>query len=307
MQSGRTSEVARRRGGVIARWLAAAIAVLAIALHAAPAYADSVTTLIDQLKSDDSDKVRLSAAINLAKLGDPRAILTMVTALGNDSSASVRSACAVGLSKLVTGATDASRKRLAIDALKKAASSDDSDSVQGQAQKALTAIGVAVAPSNPTTPSNPSSGGSGGIYVNIGPMSSKAGTNDAKFQALMAKTAQQTMAKVASSMMTTWPGSPPSKAALTAKGVAGFFVDGTLNEVKIKESGSSSTISCKVNMLIASFPDKSMFGFLNGGASVQASASPRDEAMATEDCISAVVEDLITKKIVPTIKSKASP
>ncbi len=297
--------MARRRGGDVARWLAAVLAALAIALHAPPAHADSVTTLIDQLKNADSDKVRLSAAINLARLGDPRAILTMVTAIGNDSSASVRSACAVGLSKLVTGATDSSRKRLAIAALTKAASSDDSDSVQGQARKALAAIGVAVAPSSPSNPT--SSGGSGGIYVNIGPMSSKAGTNDAKFQALMVKTAHQTMSKVASSMMTTWPGSPPSKAALTAKRVAGFFVDGTLNEVKIKESGSSSTISCKVNMLIASFPDKAMFGFLNGGASVQASASPRDEAMATEDCISAVVEDLITKKIVPTIQSKASP
>jgi hypothetical protein len=57
-------------------------------------------------------------------------------------------------------------------------------------------------------------------------------------------------------------------------------------------------------MLIASYPDKSMFGFLNGGAQVTASASPRDEAMASEDCITAVVEDLITKKIVPTIRSK---
>ena len=55
-------------------------------------------------------------------------------------------------------------------------------------------------------------------------------------------------------------------------------------------------------MLLASFPDKSVFGFLNGGAKVQGSASPSDIELASEDCVSAVVEDLIAKKIVPTIK-----
>ena len=58
-------------------------------------------------------------------------------------------------------------------------------------------------------------------------------------------------------------------------------------------------------MFLASFPDKAVFGFLNGGASVQASASPREVTLASQDCVSAVVESLITNKIVPTIKSKA--
>ena len=49
-----------------------------------------------------------------------------------------------------------------------------------------------------------------------------------------------------------------------------------------------------------------MFGFLNGGASVQGAASPSEQALAGEDCVSAVIEDLIAKKIVPTICSKAS-
>jgi hypothetical protein len=40
---------------------------------------------------------------------------------------------------------------------------------------------------------------------------------------------------------------------------------------------------------------------------VQASSAPRDVDMAREDCVSAVVEDLIAKKIVPTIKVKVSP
>jgi hypothetical protein len=58
-------------------------------------------------------------------------------------------------------------------------------------------------------------------------------------------------------------------------------------------------------MLLAEFPSKSVFGFLNGGAKVQASSSPSDIALAREDCVAAVVEDLIAKKIIPTIKTKA--
>jgi hypothetical protein len=48
-----------------------------------------------------------------------------------------------------------------------------------------------------------------------------------------------------------------------------------------------------------------VFGFLNGGASVTASSDPSDIKLAGEDCLAAVVEDLVAKKIIPTIKIKA--
>ena len=57
-------------------------------------------------------------------------------------------------------------------------------------------------------------------------------------------------------------------------------------------------------MLLASYPDRSIFGLLNGGASVQATGSANDVALAREDCVSAVIEDLVAKKIVPTINAK---
>ena len=139
-------------------------------------------------------------------------------------------------------------------------------------------------------------------------MASKTGDSavDAKLKALMVKVANRTMTRVASNMAITWPGGgAPTQAALAARSTVGFYVDGTVNEMKVKQAGSSMTVSCKINMLLASYPDKSIFGLLNGGASVQASGSSNDVAMAREDCVSAVVEDLIAKKIVPTISSKA--
>ena len=283
--------------------IVAIAAVLAVIGHAAPARADNVAELIRQLSDDDSDKVRLSAAINLTKLGDSRAILPLAKALGNDPDKTVRSAAAGGLGKLVTDKTDSRVRKAAIAVLTQARDSDDSDFVRGEAGKALKAIGI-VGGGTPVTP--PPSGGS--IYVNIGPMSSKTGdaSIDGKLKALMARTASRTMARVASNMATTWPGgAEPTRAMLDARSTMGFYVDGTVNEMKVKETGSSVTVSCKINMLLASYPDKSIFGLLNGGASVQASGAKNDIALAREDCVSAVVEDLIAKKIVPTITTKA--
>ena len=283
--------------------IAVIVVALLVTLHRS-AHADNLTTLIDQLEHDDSDRVRLAAAVSLAKAGDDKAILALAKCVTNDSDKNVRSACAIGLGNLVKPSTKSSFKNLAVANLKTAAQNDSSELVKSQANKALTQI---TGQGTSGGSSGTSSGGSGGIYVNIGPMSSKTGSaNDSKLRALMQKTATKTMQSRAGRMRLEWPGGLPSKAVLASKGVAGFYVDGTLNELKVKVSGSSSTISCKVSMLLADFPDKSVFGFLNGGASVSASASQSDQDLASEDCVSAVIEDLIAKKIIPTICTKAS-
>ena len=282
--------------------------ILVLALVPVHAYASDVDDLVTTLSTDSSDKGRLSAALNLARLGDgsTKVVLALAKALLNDSDKNVRGACAVALGKLVNGSTKSSLKGLAVNDLKQAAANDESDFVKQQADKALTAItgqGGTEAP----THGGGNGGPSGGIYVNIGPMSSKAGGgNDAKLRALMVKVANQTLAKVAAKMQTSWPGGVPTKGVLAQKSVSGFYVDGTLNTLSTSVSGSTATITCKVSMLLADFPDKNMFGFLNGGASVQGAASASEQALAGEDCVSAVIEDLIAKKIVPTICSKTS-
>jgi hypothetical protein len=284
------------------------VVIVLLALFAVrAAYAGQVETLIDQLGNDGTDKVRLSAAVNLAKLADAKAILPLAKALLNDSDKNVRGACAVALGLLVTSSTKSSIKGLVVNNLKSAVANDASDFVKQQAQKALSAITGQAGSTPPPDTHNSTPGGSGGIYVNVGPMSSKAGNgNDPKLQALMVKIAGSTLGKVATKMKTSWPGGLPSKTVLAQKSVSGFYVDGTLNALTTKVSGGTATVTCKVSMLLADFPDKNMFGFLNGGASVQGAASEKDQALAAEDCVSAVIEDLIAKKIVPTICSKTT-
>jgi hypothetical protein len=287
----------RGRSGIVRVSVARVVAITLLALLLVPrvAHADNVDQLIEQLE-DSSDKIRLSAALNLTKIGDQRAIRPLAKALANDSSKNVRGAAAVGLGQLVTAKTKPDDRKVAVAALTSAKDNDQSDFVKAQAERNLGAIGA-------TGPTMPSTGG--GIYVNVGPMANDKGISDPKYPRLMNKTADKTLQRVAPNMPTTWPGgSPPSKQQLQQKGVQGFYVDGTLNTLDIQKAGGSSKVTCKISMYLATYPEKSAFGFLNGNASVAGGASDRDIALATEDCVAAVVEDLITKKIVPTIKAK---
>ena len=133
------------------------------------ARADNVDTLIGQL-DDSSDKVRLSAALNLTKLGDTRAVLGLVKRLdaNTESSKNVRSAAAVGLGTRVGSTVKGSQCDLVIKALRNAQANDPSEFVKVQAERALEKIGASGG-SAPVTPGGTS------IYVNVGPMSAKTG------------------------------------------------------------------------------------------------------------------------------------
>jgi hypothetical protein len=265
----------------------AVLALFVLALAPAIAHADNVTDLIKQLRGGSDYKVRLSAAIGLGNQKDSRAITPLVTALEKDGDKNVRAAAAASLGKIINAKTKETTRTTVVAALDKAAQKDSSSLVKSQAQKAAAAIKALSATTTQAIAS--------GTYVDIGPMGSKV-PDTQKLKDLMRKTAMNWIPKTSKDLVTT--GTP-------AKGAVSFHVDGTLTELTQKEKGATTLVSCKINMLIATYPEKSMFGFLNGGATVQSSSKASDVEFAKEDCVAAVVEDLVVKKIVPTIKIKA--
>ena len=166
---------------------------LCVAAITAVAHADNIDNLIDQL-DDSSDRVRTSAVLSLMTQENPRAIDALVRTLKKTSeSKNIRGLAATALGRIAAlGKPSAAQKKTAIDALN-AASSDPEPFVSAKAGAALAQIGPAA---GTTPPKN--SGPSGGVYVNVGPMSSRTNTaDDKKFQKMMVSTASSTLGKVA--------------------------------------------------------------------------------------------------------------
>lgn len=65
-----------------------------------PAAAEGLDRLTDALRANESFKVRAMAAVQLARLGDPRAVTPLSEALRNDTHYAVRAAAAGGLGRL---------------------------------------------------------------------------------------------------------------------------------------------------------------------------------------------------------------
>jgi hypothetical protein len=275
-------------------WVLTVLIPVFVLLFQATAAADGVDRLVAQLEGDSDHKIRLSAAINLGKLGDQRAIPALTSAL-SDSNESVRGAAATSLGMLVDGSTDAKARQRVLSVLDGLVKRDGSSLVRKAAQRAQERIRK-LPMQTPQT---------GGIYINIGAMATKAAQAPDKLKQLMRTTTEQTFSKRASSMMTSWPaGGVPSMQQLRANKTSAFHVDGTLVALETQNKGGATLVSCKVSMLIATFPEKSMFGFLDGGARVESGSSPSEIQYAQEDCVTAVVEDLVSRKIIPVIQQR---
>ncbi len=242
------------------------------------AHADRVTSLIKKLDSG-SAKNRLSAALSLTNKGDKRAIRPFIKAL-SDSDKTVRGVAATALRKLVDGRVLESLRKLAVKKLKRAAKKDSSAFVRIQAKKAWKTIAAI-------------SSGSSKVFIDVGPMGDKTGGGK-KWKKIMRKATFKAMGK------TGWKtGGKMSARTIKRKKMDAFHIRGTLTKLNM----SGNIVGCKVSMLIATYPAKSMFGFLNGGARVTTGGSAREKKFAARDCIEAVVASL-ARKIISTIKTR---
>src|SRR5690606_8698054 len=94
----------------------------------------------------------------------------------------------------------------------------------------------------------------GTIYIDIGAMSDKA-SQSGDMRGLMRKTVEKTLAKNAASMFTSWPGGKePDAKQLKGKKIKAFHVNGTLVSLDMQSKGSATLVSCKISMLIATYP-----------------------------------------------------
>jgi hypothetical protein len=277
-------------------WLV--LVALLAALSGRVAYADRVDTLIEQLESRDGDpKLRLSAALNLGKIGDKRAIEPFLNALG-DSDKTIRGVSAAALGKLVDATVDAGLRSRVVSALDRLARQDGDGFVRSQAQRSYETLAAMNVPPPPAK--------SGGVYVEVGPMSDATKKGGAPITESMRRTAMTALARKAPQIQTKWAtGGSPSELDLKKGNLKAFYLDGTLTTLTVTKGGNPQ-VSCNISMILATYPGKSMFGFMKGGAAVEAgSASDKAIQQATRDCVDAVVEDMVLSQALPTIQARS--
>ncbi len=279
------------------------LALLAMVVCGSTAFADKVDDLIGQLKDSDN-KVRLSAALNLGKIGDKRAIPPLIETL-KDSNNTVRGVAAAALGKLVDASVPAATRDAAIDALKDMAA-NDTGLAQTQAAKAYAA--VKDLHSTPGGGGNATSSGGTGvngkmIYVEIGPFADKTTSPDPKMLPFARGKVEAGLAK---QFATQWPGGKsPTQADITKAGVKAYYVDGTLSTLTVAVSGSNATITCRASMLLATYPSKSVFAVVDPSHSkteLDTGSSAKEIAEGKQLCFEALLGDIVQKQLVPAIK-----
>jgi HEAT repeats len=282
----------------VVRRIAVALGILVLVTGVA--FADKVDDLMKRLRDPDN-KVRLSAALNLGKLGDKRAIVPLTAAL-KDSDKTVRGVAAAALGKLIDGSVDGRVRKLAIDALEQTARNDADAFVRGQAQKAFDAVkGLRQGGAAPGVADL----GGKKVYVEVGPFSdASGGAGGGSMVSIMRRVAEKQLAR---EFAIKWPGGKsPSRGELSRAGVSGFYVDGTVNKIEVKKSGPNATVKCYVSMLVATWPEKSTFAFANNKkAEVDSGSSEKEIAEAASFCVEAQVEAMMKNDLVPAIRQKA--
>ena len=254
-----------------------------------------IPKLIAKLKNHSDYKVRLSAAIALSKIGSKRTVRVFISAL-RDKNKTVRGVAVAALSKLVGREQNPRLIRQVIKSLERVSKKDSSKFVRREALAAIKKI-KGRAQSNVITPKKL-------LYVSVGPMSAKEEENS-EFKSTMRDVVFRKI-KFHSKMVTKWPGRRafPSAGDLRRKNMNGAYVDGAIVSIGVESENAEVRITCKVSMLIATFPARSVFGFLNGSASLLSSPKADDVKRAKVACIEAVAEQMTKDQVIPALLQK---
>jgi hypothetical protein len=239
------------------RPIAFAIAVAGVVWAPLAVHADAVEDLIRTVRKDPDDKVRLSAALGLGKLGDKRAVPVFADVLEKDSAWRVRLVAAVALGKMVDLNVQAVDRDRAIDVLAWAQANDPEDAVRTQAQRSWekvhafrsTSVTREEKSDGKTTKASPP-----GVYVDTSAF--KDATKGKKHQKLveqMKASMNATFAQV--SYRTTWAsGAAPTDSELKKARVVGFYVDVRL--VSIAVGSKDGMVECKAQGEVGFYPRK---------------------------------------------------
>lgn len=280
-----------------------AVVAACLMLCARTSAADAVDTNVRQLDRTSNYKVRLAAALSLAKSRDARAVIALASALRNDREESVRRVAAVALEKMIDPNTPEDARDLGIGALEHAAASDRDARVRDVAARAAKVlVGLRKKRIKGDRPA---------VFVNIDATTdqSKQLPSDAsdRLTKLLRRTVEST------GLATSWPGGLPTQADLASSRSRAFILAGTVKKIEITRVGTRTQIACTVAVRVAPWEGKdggerweaNRAASASGSAKAMTGNRERDVQGGLRDCIEAVAEDVTSRQVLPFLKQAA--
>lgn len=271
--------------------------------------ADPIDTTIDQLKTNGSQRERITAALALSKQRDPRAIIALAAALVDDDDTGIRRVCATALEKMITAKTSADAIDIGVRSLQQARSDSDAKvrEIATRAYKKLAPLRAKATPSGKKTGNAPP------VFVNIDNTLDQSKQMPVADGEALKRIVKANIERA--NYATSWPGGTlPTSADLATNQSRAFIVASTVKKIEITKLGGQTQIACTVAVRIAPW------GGRDDGERWEANraASASGSAMATtgngaraiqggvRDCLEAVAEDVSARQVVPFLKRVAS-
>ncbi len=266
---------------------------------------DRVKKLTVQLAKSGSQKVRISAALGLAKSDDPRALSALTRSLRSDSSADIRRIAAASLGQRLQRKVSNKARKTVLAALSKASKSDRDAKVRASAKVALAKSEL-----------SPAAGSSGrkskGIMVGVAAPKKVSSRLPRQTAALLQSRVKQVIQETSPRSVRTAPGTGmPSSKQLKRSGMAGYSVVPNISKLKLKRKGSKTFVTCEIQMRLQPWAGAGgnlavqKSATVTGSGTVSSGSSKRAIADSSQACIEAVVTQVTANQVVPFLVAKA--
>lgn len=276
------------------------------------AQADSIDTRTQQLAAGSDYKVRLSAAVWLAKRKDERSIAALADALIQDSEHTIRRIAAEALGKLVTRGTPRDVRERALTALEQAARKDPHTRVRKNAKQSFERLASLRAPDESAT-SRSTATLSSSVFINIGrPSLGKHRAPTGMDKALQTVVSQVLQQKTPGYQLGWESDDLPTKDDLERANTRAWFVGAAIAQLDIKKKGGSAEIRCSVSLRVNRWEGRGTKQRLTEGETASATGNGMATSAnteqginsATRDCVLAVAEQVTAKQVVPFLKKR---
>ena len=267
---------------------------------------------IEEMESGSDYKVRLSAAVRLARTHDPRATAAMVRVLESEPSKTMRRLAALSLGTMVDGSTPRKLRAEVERVLAHAAEEDVDRKVRRHAQRSLEKLATVPARPDVASPQPPrTTGRPQGVFLHVSAPRDVARNSPKGLAPLLHDTVRGALRKHAPEYRLDWPTqSPPTASDLERARMRAYRVQAAVMEYRIQPRGSMAEVECQVTVQVNPWQgsdtaerwSERQAAAASGRGRVRGDNRREAIAAAQRDCVTTVAERITSEQVVPFLR-----